>query len=321
MGALIPIINIIEKAELVRRPDVRRIDIAPGGFVQYLDHMGSDETIIDAARTSTGKGFLSWDPYWRCDLCGHWGTKHQVGGLECVWPKEHVLKEFPRGDNGLLEYMYKNKHETPAEMPVYRVLIKAPILYWRQRHRHRAASYNEQSARYMQLPSDFYAPRPEEVLGVSKSNKQGSAGEIPLDKVNEFLRDVEDHQKSTYALYEKWLKFGIAPETARQELPVSIYSVGIAQTNLRMGLHHLGLRDDAHAQNITQQYARAEAAFVQALYPRWYALYEEYTKYSVKLSRTEAALLKGVLKNSVGPTDDAPQWSAEVEALVRRLTA
>jgi thymidylate synthase (FAD) len=288
--------------ERIYRPVPNRIEIPPHGFVQYLDHMGTDETIVEAARTSTGKGFISWDAYKRCEKCGFWGATEQSRQILDTTPctsgglsREHKLKEFPRGDNGILEYMYKNKHETPAEMPVYRVLIKAPILYWRQRHRHRAASYNEQSARYMQLPGDFYAPQPHEVLGVSKSNKQGSAGEIPLEHVQEFLKDVENHQKSTYALYDKWLGFGIAPETARQELPVSIYSVGIAQTNLRMGLHHLGLRDDSHAQNITQQYARAEAAFVQALFPRWYSLYEEHTKYAVTLSRSERERLKTML--------------------------
>ena len=107
-------------------------------------------------------------------------------------------------------------------------------------------------------------------------------------------------------------------------LPVSIYSVCMIQMNLRMDLHLLGLRDDSHAQGITQEYARAQAAFTQALFPRWYALYEEYTKYAVKLSRSEAALLKQLLKRADHGGSDStfmnPNWSPEATALVRRLT-
>ncbi|TAL42348.1 MAG: FAD-dependent thymidylate synthase [Salinibacterium sp.] len=306
-------------AETIYRPVPSRIDIAPHGFVQYLDHMGSDETIVEAARTSTGKGFISWEPYERCEGCGavrDAGDARTGGSQFC----DHQWKPYPRGDHGILEYMYKNRHETPAEMPVIRTLWKAPIFVFRQLHRHRAASYNEASARYMQLPNDFYAPKLEEVLGQSKTNKQGSEGALHPHAAGNFLVSLEDEQKSAYREYEQALKDGIAPETARMVLPNTIYSVCMIQMNLRMDLHMLGLRDDSHAQGITQEYARAQAAFTQALFPRWYALYEEYTKYAVRLSRSETMLLRGILSNCAGPTDSSPQWSDEAKALMKRLT-
>lgn len=285
--------KLVASSEPKYRPDPVRIEIPPHGFVQYLDHMGTDETIVEAARTSTGKGFISWEPYQRCEKCGLTGSLESTP----VSPMHadacfHDFKKFPRGDNGILEYLYKNHHATPAEMPVIRTLWKAPILTFRQLHRHRAASYNEQSARYMQLSNDFYVPRPEDVKAQSKTNKQGSAGELPPDEVECFLGDVEIGQATAYREYERAIARGIAPEMARINLPVSIYSVCMVQMNLRMGLHMLGLRDDDHVQGITRQYAQAQAAFTQALFPKWYALYEEHTKYAVTLSRSEAAELR-----------------------------
>lgn len=279
-------LSLSPNVETIYRPVPRRIDIPPHGFVQYLDHMGTDETIVEAARTSTGKGFISWMPYVRCEKCGF--VSDMNIGKCCSTP---TPKEFPRGDLGILEYMYKNRHETPAEMPVIRTLWKAPILTFRQLHRHRSASFNEQSARYMQLPSDFYTPKPEEVRGVSKTNKQGSDGQLPQRIVDGFLAQMTAEQQVWYDRYDRAIADGVAPEIARMNMPVSMYSVCMVQMNLRMDLHMLGLRDDSHAQGITQQYAQAQAAFTQALFPRWYALYEEHTKHAVRFSRSQVAAL------------------------------
>ena len=302
-----PPICITEKMETVRRPEPRTINIPPFGFVRYVDHMGSDERVIEAARTSTGKGFVSWEPYERCEYCDLIRDPTDVAVRLCALdaPAGHTWKKFPKGDLGILEYLWKNHHSTPFEMSVICTLWKAPILVFRQLHRHRSASYSEASARYMQLPNDFYVPKPDDVKGKSATNKQGSDGTLSKGIVDNFLRATEDEQTKAYESYEAALHEGIAPETARMNLPVSIYSVCMVQMNLRMCLHMLGLRDDTHAQGITQEYARAQAAFVKALFPRVYAAYEEFTKYGVHLSRSEAAEVKRVFshiaKEDVGP--------------------
>lgn len=313
-------LSLHPNVETIWRPSQRRIDIPPYGFVQYLDHMGTDETIVEAARTSTGKGFISWEPYKRCEDCGAVPSLMPNVPTYCREAgKSHTWKEFSRGDHGILEYMYKNRHETPAEMPVLRTLWKAPILTFRQLHRHRAASYNEQSARYMQLPNDFYTPRPEDVKRVSKTNKQGSGGPLPQRIVDGFLAQMTAEQQVWYERYGRAIADGIAPEMARMNMPVSMYSTCMVQMNLRMDLHMLGLRDDSHAQGITQQYAQAQAKFTQALFPRWYALYEEYTKHAVRLSRTEAQDLKTLLMElrDLGP---GTKLSTEQAVLYKKLT-
>lgn len=312
MGAELEV-RVFSCPESVRRPNPRFIHIPPHGWVQYADHMGSDETIVEAARTSTGKGFISWEPYKRCEKCGF--VSDMNVGQCCSSPQP---KEYPRGDNGILEYLYKNRHETPAEMPVIRTIWKAPIFVFRQVHRHRAGSYNEQSARYMQLPNDFYAPHPDEVRAQSKTNKQGSEGR--LDGIAlPFVQSLTEEQTRAYEKYEAAISTGVAPETARMYLPNTIYSVCMIQMNLRMDLHMLGLRDDSHAQGITQQYAQAQAAFTKALFPRWYALYEEYTKYAVRLSRTEAKLVKSWLEQATLTVGHGSEVELELERLLERF--
>lgn len=269
------------------------IPVLNNGFVKYLDHMGGDEDVIAAARTSTGRGFVSWDPYRRCKKCDAIGFDVNTNVISRYC--EHDWQQFPRGDLGLLEYLYKNRHMTPFEMCVGKFLVKAPIIFFRQLHRHRAASYNEMSGRYMQLPNDFYVPRHEDVKGQSKTNKQGSEGELGFEVANDFVGRAENQQRIAYAHYENNLKAGVAPELARMNLPVSINSVCVVQMNLRMLLHMLGLRDDDHAQGLTQEVAQAFAQFAKALWPRTYALYEEHTKHAVTLSRSEVAALRFIL--------------------------
>jgi len=273
------------------RPNPDTVQVLNSGFVKYLDHMGGDEDVVAAARTSTGRGFVSWEPYMRCKKCDH--VLHTLD-LSTVFFEtmrcEHDWQKFPRGDQGILEYLYVNRHMTPFEMCVGKFLAKAPIIFFRQLHRHRAGSYNEQSARYMQLPNDFYVPRPDEVKRQSKSNKQGSEGELSPAVVNDFLASLKAEQAVAYDRYERSIAAGIAPEMARVNLPISINSVCVVQMNLRMLLHMLGLRDDSHAQGLTQEVCRGIAQFAAVLWPRTYALYEEHAKYAVTLSRSEREL-------------------------------
>src|SRR6185295_451000 len=92
------------------------------GYVRLVDVWGSDRTIIEAARMSTGKGFLGWGD------------------------------EGKPGDEKLLRFLWENKHATPFEMAGATFEIEAPIFVFREWHRHRTQSYNEMSARYTPLP-------------------------------------------------------------------------------------------------------------------------------------------------------------------------
>ena len=86
-----------------------KANVLDKGFVEFKEAWGSDERIIEAARMSVEGGFVSWEPYE-----GH-----------------------PKGDGGLLKYLYSNRHATPFEMAGMTVVIQAPIMVFREWHRHR----------------------------------------------------------------------------------------------------------------------------------------------------------------------------------------
>src|SRR3990172_2230213 len=122
--------------------------VLDAGYIELVEHWGSDERIIEAARMSTGKGFQGWDK-----------------------------------DEKLLAYLYNNKHATPFEMAGMVIEVKAPIFVFREWHRHRTQSYNEMSARYIPLPDENYIPSVERLMMRGGTNKQAHAvvSEISAD--------------------------------------------------------------------------------------------------------------------------------------------
>lgn len=266
------------------------IRVLDHGYVKWIDSMGSDERIIQAARMSTGKGFITWDAYDKCPECSAWRLSPGVTAVlhadGCSRPEVVTAKH----DEKLLAYLWKNRHHTPFEMCELTLQVKAPIFIWRQWMRHRAANYNEQSARYGELDSDFYFPDASTLKRQSAANKQGGSVTFNPDFANHLLKPMRESCEAAYKVYESLLEAGVAREQARLVLPVNIYSTCMVKMNLRMALHFLGLRDDSHAQGEMQQYGKAVASIVETLWPRTYALYEEHTKYAVSLSRSEREL-------------------------------
>lgn len=233
------------------------IKVLDHGYVRLVDFMGSDEAVIEAARMSTGRGFESWDK-----------------------------------DGKLLEYLYANKHLTPFECGGELMIeVKAPIMVFREWHRHRTQSYNEFSARYSVMPNEHYVPEPSRIQKQSTTNKQGSG-----DGLDEYVATVEVQnlayeQQQIYDGYEARLAKGVAKEVARLNTPVSRYSKMRAKTDLRNWLAFLLLRMATAAQWEIRQYALAVAEIVKALWPRTFALFEEHDLGGVHLSRTEAERL------------------------------
>lgn len=268
-----------------------KITVLDHGYVQLIDFMGGDERVIEAARMSTGKGFITWDKYRKCPECGAWvklpATTSVYHDDSCSRP-DSVDAEH---DQKLLGYLYRNRHHTPFEMVEILLKVKAPIFIWRQWHRHRAANYNEQSARYGQLDSEFYYPTVETLKRQSSSNKQAGSATFDPDLAHDLIRVMRDREAGAYNAYEDLLRAGVAREQARLVLPVNIYSTCMVKMNLRMAFHFLGLRDDSHAQGEMQEYGRAVAKFVAAIAPRSYDLYVEHTKGAVTFSKSQIAAL------------------------------
>lgn len=102
------------------------IGVLDHGYVRFIDSMGEDSTIIEAARMSTGKGFLGWGPR-HADNCPD-PTGFKGLGVCC--------KTQP-GDEKLLAFLYEHRHMTPFEMCELHLEVRAPIMVFREWHRHR----------------------------------------------------------------------------------------------------------------------------------------------------------------------------------------
>ena len=129
--------------------DGSRIDVLEHGFVRLVDFMGSDVAVSRAAR-------VSYDAAWRAG-------------------------EDEGSDAKLIRYLWKNHHTTPFEAVSFTFEVKAPIFVFRQWHRHRTWSFHELSARYRELPEEFYLPTPEMIGQQSASSKQARDIGAPVD--------------------------------------------------------------------------------------------------------------------------------------------
>jgi thymidylate synthase (FAD) len=223
------------------------IPVLDHGFVRYIDHMGDDKRILEAARIS---------------------YKSPSKGDE--------------QDKKLLAYLWRNKHTSPFEMVKITLNIKMPIFIMRQYVRHRMQNLNEVSARYTELPNEFYIPtiwRRQDT-----KNKQGSIQDANFNPVFTCIDDVTanttEHVRNfcgySYKLYQQLLEQGVAREMARMVLPINIYTEIYACWDLKNLLHFITLRDDSHAQAEIQEYGKAIKRIATELFPWTLEAYEKH---------------------------------------------
>jgi thymidylate synthase (FAD) len=230
------------------------------GYVKLVDWMGREESIIEAARMSTDGGFVSWAPY----------------------------ENHPKGDHGLLTYLWREGHHTPFEMCELLLEVEAPIFVFREWMRHRTFSYNELSARYTQMPNKHYVPAQDRMVRQGVKNKQGSSTEALGSDTAHVLQDCfRKEQQAIYEMYEDALNEGLVREVARINTPVSRYSRMRVKGNLRNWLNFLRLRQAPNAQYEIREYANVIGSIVDSIWPRTYALFEEWDRYGVKLNRAQ----------------------------------
>jgi thymidylate synthase (FAD) len=243
--------------------------VPSSGFVRLVDYMGSDQSIVQAARVSYG------------------------GGTKSV-----------REDRGLIRYLLRHDHTTPFEMVVLKFHIKAPIFVTRQWIRHRTASVNEESARYSIVREEFHEPSREDIGFQSKDNKQGRSTEpVPQEIVDRFLAYLKENRETAYSQYEQFLQDNVARELARTVLPLSVYTQFYWQMNLHNLFHFLRLRLDAHAQKEIRDFAQQVAVCAKAVAPYAWEAFEEYKLYGASFSRTEIDVMQKLLHGEPLPPD------------------
>lgn len=214
----------------------KQIKCLDHGHVRLVDYMGNDLSIVRSAR-------VSYDAEWR--------TGEDEGK-----------------DKRLIGYLMRNRHTSPFEAVSFTFEVKAPIFVFRQWHRHRTWSYNEISARYSELPEEYYIPDPSIVGVQSKNNKQ----------VRE-ISYLESHTRGlqcevlrgtcieAFKTYKYLLAVGWPRELARSVLPVNTYSKMFATVDLHNLFHFLRLRLHPHAQFEIKVYAEAMLELITPIVP------------------------------------------------------
>lgn len=220
-------------------PIQTRFNVLDYGFVTYIDHMGSDHDICEAARISYSRRDREFDPV---------------------------------KDLNLIFRLFRDRHTSPFEMGKIVFNIKMPIFVMRQFVRHRMQNLNEVSARYTELPNEFYIP--EKWRLQDPKNRQGSDGFADDHATSLCVNRTREICEKAYEIYEIMLKNGISREMARMVLPVNIYTEIVCCWDMNNLLKFFSLRDDVHAQAEIQEYAKAMKAIAATVFPHVMEAYE-----------------------------------------------
>lgn len=188
--------------------------------VEYIDHMGSDLTVVNSARVSFGKD----------------------------------VKYIEEKDEKLIKYLAEHLHMTPFEHCSLTLRIKCPLYISKQIMRHRTASFNEISRRYTEENLEFYMPT--SFRGQHKSSKQCSDSALPDDRNLSAKVVYQNALEHALNSYNNLLSIGVARELARGVLPNTLMTEFYMTMNLRNFAHFIKLRDESHAQLEVQDLAK-----------------------------------------------------------------
>lgn len=229
------------------------------GYVQLVDHMGGDLSIVRSAR-------VSYAAAWR------------AGADE-------------GSDTRLIRYLWNNAHTSPFESVVMTFEVKAPIFVLRQWHRHRTWSYNEISARYTELPEEYYVPAKEDITQQAVGNKQ-MRDDIEHESSEHLFEEISAAQAASYANYKHLLDCQCPRELARIITPVGMYSHMFATVNLLNLFRFLKSRLHPHAQKEIRVYAEALLEIAREVAPVATEAFENEMRIDAALSDIRARLLK-----------------------------
>ncbi|MBO7533910.1 MAG: FAD-dependent thymidylate synthase [Lentisphaeria bacterium] len=215
----------------VNIPPTNHVKVLGGqGWIGLVDRLGTETSIVNAARVSFGK----------------------------------IRTEMDDRDAALVRYLIKNHHTSPLEHVVFTFLVHCPLFIRSQWHRHRTWSYNEISRRYTDVDIEFYTPP--ELREQAESDRQASRPAEHLDQAA-CKALIEEHHKRSLDLYHKLLEQGVCREQARGVLPQDMMTTFWATVDLNNLLKFLELRDSDHAQWEIREYAIAIKKLIKPDFP------------------------------------------------------
>ncbi len=201
------------------------------GWIGLIDTMGSETTIVNAARVSFGK----------------------------------FVDSMSDNDVTLLRYLIENGHTSPLEHVAFTFIVHCPLFVRSQWHRHRTWSYNEISRRYTEVDIEFYVPP--EVRGQSDDNRQASLDDMEQGAQQAAREIIKSRNIASHSAYEELLSMGVCREQARGVLSQNLMTTFWATVDLGNLIHFLQLRDHEGAQWEIRQYAKAIKQLIKPMVP------------------------------------------------------
>lgn len=215
---------------------ITQYTLPPHGFVNYIEHLGTDQSITNAARQS-------YD-----------GTS--LGAVK---------------DKKLLMALYRRRHTSPFEQVSITYHIRMPIFVMRQFVRHRTARLNEFSMRYKQPPEEFYLPEGWRIQHATEKQQTVEAKFENAHKQQVWnLRQTRRASMAyhyVYAIYKSMVEDGVCREQARMVLPLGIYTEITVNIDLHNLMGFFRQRLDEHAQHEIRDVAEAMAKIATDLFP------------------------------------------------------
>ena len=215
------------------------------GKVSYVQHVGDDKMIANAARVSFG---------------------------------QDNTRPLTKKDKGLIKYLIEHKHTSPFEHNSITFLFEVPMFVRSQHMRHRTWAYNEISRRYTEVDMNFYLPK--EFRTQHETNRQASNASDLINPEMEWdgttaYQAIRTHHKKSLKLFDRLIHAGVCREQARGVLPQNLYAKYYGTVNLGNLLKFIDLRIHEGAQWEIQKVAEACLDIATEIWPFSIGTYRE----------------------------------------------
>jgi thymidylate synthase (FAD) len=215
---------------------VLHVDLLDNGFVRLDGYMADDMSVVNSARVSFAQN-------------------------------EDDKAELTNADKGLINFLMRERHGTPFEHNSFRFHVKCPVFVAREWFRHRIGSFNEFSARYSEVPNEFFVPE----LSVIRT-QTGKPGAYMFEQVDMEVamrskNSIHEAYKAAYKSYMEMINDGVAKELARVVLPVGMYTQFYWTVNARSIMNFCSLRSAETAQMEIRNYSVAVEQMFSSVMP------------------------------------------------------